>query len=65
VHVVPFASLMHQRNGDLIQQFICIKFCFKLGENTTGTFIKLKVAFGEQAMGRIKFLNGSPSPKAA
>jgi hypothetical protein len=56
---------MHLRNGDLIQQFICIKFCFKLGKNTTGTFIKLKAAFREQAMGRIKFLNGSPSPKTA
>jgi len=65
VHVVPFAILMQLRYGDLIQQCVCIKFCFKLGKNTTGTFRMLKVAFGEQAIGRKKFLNVSPCPKTA
>jgi hypothetical protein len=37
-------------NGDLKQQHICIKLCFKLGKNATGTFVK--VACGEQTMGK-------------
>jgi hypothetical protein len=56
---------MQLRYGNLILQCICIKFYTELEKNTTGTFRMLKVAFGEQTMGRIKFLNGSPSPKAA
>ena len=52
MYVVPFAILMQLRNGDLIQQHIYTKFCFKLGKNTIGTFRMLKVAFGEQTVGR-------------
>jgi len=49
----------------LKEQHICIEFCFKLEKNTTEIFEVMKVAFGEQTVGRSqvfewfsKFRNG-------
>jgi hypothetical protein len=38
--------------ADLKEQWACFKFCFKVGENLTGTFEMLKVVFEEQTLGR-------------
>lgn len=38
--------------SDLKEQHICLKFFFWLGKNATETLEMLKVAFGEQRMGR-------------
>jgi hypothetical protein len=35
-----------------LKQRICLKFCFKLGKNTSETYEMLKIAFGDNAMGR-------------
>jgi hypothetical protein len=44
------------------EQCVCIKFCFKLGQNAAQTFEMLKVSFGEET-GRNKFLSGFPSAR--
>jgi len=38
--------------ADFRKQSACIKFCFKLGKTATEYCEMLKIAFGEQAMGR-------------
>jgi len=34
------------------EQYICIKFCFKIGKTATETYRLLQQAYGEDAMGR-------------
>lgn len=45
--------------ADLKQQRLCVTFCFKLEKNATETFEMLKVAFGEQAIGRTQVFEWS------
>ena len=49
------------------EQCICIKFCFKIGKNTTETYQLLQQAYGEDALGRTQvfdwFRPTSPRPK--
>jgi len=33
------------------EQFICVKFCFKIGKTATETYQLLQQAYGEDAMG--------------
>ena len=40
--------------ADFCEQRACIKFCFKLGKTATECYEMLKIAFGEQAMGRFQ-----------
>ena len=36
--------------GDLKQQHVCIRFCFKRGKSDAETFEMMQVAFGEQTV---------------
>ena len=39
--------------ADVKEQWICIKFCFKLGKMASETHRMLKEAFGDNALGRM------------
>jgi len=39
---------------DVKEQWICIRFCFKLGKTASGTHRKLKEAFGDNALGQMQ-----------
>jgi hypothetical protein len=49
--------------ANLKEQRICVKFCFKLGKTASETHEMLKTAFGDNAMGEHKLLNGSLDSK--
>jgi hypothetical protein len=50
--------------GDLKEPRVFIKFHCKLRKNARETFKMLKVAFGEQTMGRTHVLSGFPTSRA-
>jgi hypothetical protein len=52
VCVVPFVIFACLENNGLAGAAFALKFCLKLRTNTTETFEMLKVALGEQRMGR-------------
>jgi hypothetical protein len=41
----------------LKEQYICIKFCFKLGKTASEIYKMLKIAFADNAMGEHRLLN--------
>ena len=50
--------------ADFREQRACIKFCFKLGKTAKECYEMLKIAFGEQAMGRSQTFQWFPRLKA-
>ena len=47
------------------EQYVCIKFCVKLGRNGAETFEMLRTAFGEQCLSRARISNGTRDLKKA
>ena len=45
-------SKMQSKHEDTLEERYAIKFCFKLGKNTTETYGMLQTAFGESCMNR-------------
>jgi hypothetical protein len=52
------------RKLDLKEQLVCIKHCFKLGENAIKTFYMLEAGFGEQKTESTHILSGFQCSKA-
>jgi hypothetical protein len=45
---------------DMIEQCICVKFCFKRGKSASETHEMLKTAFGDNVMGRTQTFEWFP-----
>jgi hypothetical protein len=60
---VQFVILVCLDSGIFEEQYVCTRFCCKLGKNATETLEVLKVVYEVQTVQEYKFLCGFPRSK--